>query len=74
MCPCSQGFKFIKGGQNGLKKDLGGGRGNGVAHYRAPSRGSGGMLPQNFFFNFRPSESASGAFSDHLGMDHITNA
>ena len=36
--------------------------------------GSGGMPPRFFFFNFRPSESASGTFSDHLGMDHITNA
>ena len=29
-----------------------------------------GHAPQNFFFNFRPFESA---FSDNLGMDHITN-
>ena len=29
-------------------------------------------MPPKIFFNFRPSESASGAFSDHLGMDHIT--
>ena len=29
-------------------------------------------MPPDFFLNFRPSESASGAFSDHLGMDHIT--
>ena len=25
----------------------------------------------HFFFTFRPSESASGAFSDHLGMTNV---
>ena len=48
-----------------------GGGGGAVARCSAPSRG--GLGPPDFFFNFRPSESASGAFSDHLGMDHITN-
>ena len=51
-----------KGGKTILREKVGGG-GEGSACDSVSSRRSGGMLPQNLL-NFRPSEIASGAFSD----------
>ena len=56
--------KMDKGGQKNTYRKIRGG-GEVTVGDSTPSRGVGGMPPRKFF-NFRPSETASGTFSDHL--------